>query len=143
MADPKPEKPKPMSKTEVLAKLSEATELSKKQVESVLTALEELIKQELGKKGPGVFQIHGLVKFELIKKIAALPPTREDYDGALRAVGVLVVDLSADFRLRDRETYARWYGEHGAPDIFDQGVYGLTELYRDELREAKLVATPG
>jgi N-acetyl-gamma-glutamyl-phosphate reductase len=62
---------------------------------------------------------------------------------ALRAAGVLVVDLSADFRLRDRETYARWYGEHGAPEIFDQGVYGLTELYRDQLREAKLVATPG
>ena len=78
MADPKPEKPKPMSKTEVLAKLSEATELSKKQVESVLTALEELIKQELGKKGPGVFQIHGLVKFELIKKPATKATEREN-----------------------------------------------------------------
>ncbi|HET9153240.1 MAG TPA: N-acetyl-gamma-glutamyl-phosphate reductase [Solirubrobacterales bacterium] len=64
-------------------------------------------------------------------------------DAALRAQGVLVVDLSADFRLRDRETYERWYGEHGAPDLFGSGVYGLSELYRDELREAKLVATPG
>jgi len=64
-------------------------------------------------------------------------------DAALRAQGVLVVDLSADFRLRDRETYERWYGEHGAPDLFGTGVYGLSELYRDELREAKLVATPG
>jgi N-acetyl-gamma-glutamyl-phosphate reductase len=62
---------------------------------------------------------------------------------ALRGQGVLVVDLSADFRLRDRETYERWYGEHGAPDLFGTGVYGLTELYRDQLREAKLVATPG
>ncbi|MGN6587218.1 MAG: N-acetyl-gamma-glutamyl-phosphate reductase [Solirubrobacterales bacterium] len=62
---------------------------------------------------------------------------------ALREQGVLVVDLSADFRLRDRETYERWYGAHGAPDLFGTGVYGLTELYRDELREAKLVATPG
>ena len=62
---------------------------------------------------------------------------------ALRAQGILVVDLSADFRLRDPETYERWYGEHGAPDLFGQGVYGLTELYREELREAKLVATPG
>lgn len=62
---------------------------------------------------------------------------------ALRAAGVLVVDLSADFRLRDPETYRRWYGEHGAPEIFGEGVYGLTELYRDQLREAKLVATPG
>jgi N-acetyl-gamma-glutamyl-phosphate reductase len=62
---------------------------------------------------------------------------------ALRAQGVLVVDLSADFRLREIETYERWYGEHGAPELFGEGVYGLTELYRDELREAKLVATPG
>lgn len=62
---------------------------------------------------------------------------------ALRAAGVLVVDLSADFRLREMATYERWYGEHGAPDLFGTGVYGLTELYRDELRAAKLVATPG
>jgi N-acetyl-gamma-glutamyl-phosphate reductase len=62
---------------------------------------------------------------------------------ALRAQGILVVDLSADFRLREMDTYERWYGEHGAPDLFGQGVYGLTELYRDQLREAKLVATPG
>jgi N-acetyl-gamma-glutamyl-phosphate reductase len=62
---------------------------------------------------------------------------------ALRARDILVVDLSADFRLRELDTYERWYGEHGAPDLFGQGVYGLTELYREELREAKLVATPG
>jgi len=62
---------------------------------------------------------------------------------ALREQGVLVVDLSADFRLRDRETYERWYGEHGAPELFGSGVYGLTEFYREELRGAKLVATPG
>jgi N-acetyl-gamma-glutamyl-phosphate reductase len=62
---------------------------------------------------------------------------------ALRARDVLVVDLSADFRLRDADTYARWYGEHGAPELFGTGVYGLSELYRDQLRTAKLVATPG
>jgi N-acetyl-gamma-glutamyl-phosphate reductase len=62
---------------------------------------------------------------------------------ALRAVGALVVDLSADFRLRDLATYERWYGEHGAPELLDGAVYGLTELYRDELRSAKLVASPG
>ena len=57
--------------------------------------------------------------------------------------GVLVVDLSADFRLRDLSTYERWYGDHGAPDLFGTGVYGLSEMYREELRTAKLVATPG
>jgi N-acetyl-gamma-glutamyl-phosphate reductase len=62
---------------------------------------------------------------------------------ALREQGILVVDLSADFRLRDPETYKRWYGEHGAPELFGTGVYGLTEIYREQLREAELVATPG
>jgi N-acetyl-gamma-glutamyl-phosphate reductase len=62
---------------------------------------------------------------------------------ALRRRDVLVVDLSADFRLRDLETYERWYGQHGAPDLFGTGVYGLSEIYRKELRQAKLVATPG
>jgi N-acetyl-gamma-glutamyl-phosphate reductase len=62
---------------------------------------------------------------------------------ALRGQGILVVDLSADFRLRDIDTYERWYGEHGAPELFGTGVYGLTELYREQLRGAKLVATPG
>jgi N-acetyl-gamma-glutamyl-phosphate reductase len=58
-------------------------------------------------------------------------------------LGALVVDLSADFRLRDLPTYERWYGEHGAPELLEGAVYGLTEIYRDELREAELVATPG
>jgi N-acetyl-gamma-glutamyl-phosphate reductase len=62
---------------------------------------------------------------------------------ALRGKGILVVDLSADFRLRDLPIYERWYGDHGAPELFGEGVYGLTEIYRDELRGAKLVATPG
>jgi N-acetyl-gamma-glutamyl-phosphate reductase len=62
---------------------------------------------------------------------------------ALRERGIVVADLSADFRLRDLSTYERWYGEHGARELFGGGVYGLTELYRDALRDAKLVAVPG
>jgi N-acetyl-gamma-glutamyl-phosphate reductase len=62
---------------------------------------------------------------------------------ALRGLGALVVDLSADFRLRDLPTYERWYGEHGALELLEGAVYGLTELYREQLREAELVATPG
>jgi N-acetyl-gamma-glutamyl-phosphate reductase len=61
----------------------------------------------------------------------------------LRGLGALVVDLSADFRLRDLPTYEKWYGEHGAPELLEGAVYGLTELYRDSLAEAELVATPG
>jgi N-acetyl-gamma-glutamyl-phosphate reductase len=62
---------------------------------------------------------------------------------ALRGAGVLIVDLSADFRLRDLPTYEHWYGDHGAPELLEGAVYGLTELYREQLREAELVATPG
>jgi N-acetyl-gamma-glutamyl-phosphate reductase len=55
-----------------------------------------------------------------------------------------VVDLSADFRLADIASYARWYGhEHHAPELQRQAIYGLVEIYRDEIRRAHLVANPG
>jgi N-acetyl-gamma-glutamyl-phosphate reductase len=62
---------------------------------------------------------------------------------ALRAQGKKVVDLSADFRLNDLETYSRWYGEHGAPELLKEAVYGLTELHREAIAGAGLVASPG
>jgi N-acetyl-gamma-glutamyl-phosphate reductase len=61
----------------------------------------------------------------------------------LRERGVRVVDLSADFRLRDLDAYERWYGTHGAPELFGEGIYGLPELYRDQIADADLVANPG
>src|SRR5262245_17229484 len=62
---------------------------------------------------------------------------------ALRAQGVKVVDLSADFRLHDLETYGQWYGEHGAPELIPEAVYGLPELHREAIAGADLVANPG
>ena len=62
---------------------------------------------------------------------------------ALRERGVRVVDLSADFRLHDLQVYERWYGPHGAPELLEGAVYGLTELHRDEVAGADLVANPG
>jgi N-acetyl-gamma-glutamyl-phosphate reductase len=61
----------------------------------------------------------------------------------LRERGVRVVDLSADFRLRDPAVYARWYRQHEAPDLIGEAVYGLPELYREAIRGASLVANPG
>ncbi|WP_420644164.1 N-acetyl-gamma-glutamyl-phosphate reductase [Candidatus Leptofilum sp.] len=62
---------------------------------------------------------------------------------ALKA-GVTVIDLSADFRLKGADTYAAWYDKvHPAPHLLADAVYGLTEFARDQLRGAKLVATPG
>ena len=55
-----------------------------------------------------------------------------------------VVDLSADFRLSDIAAYARWYGhEHHAPELQTEAVYGLAEIYRREIKAARLVANPG
>jgi N-acetyl-gamma-glutamyl-phosphate reductase len=56
----------------------------------------------------------------------------------------VVVDLGADFRLKDASLYPEWYGvEHTVPALLSESVYGLPELFRDELRTAKLIATPG
>src|SRR5271169_4866845 len=61
-----------------------------------------------------------------------------------RAQATKVVDLSADFRLADPAAYARWYGhEHFAPELQKEAVYGLTEVYRSEVKTARLVANPG
>src|SRR4030081_286505 len=57
---------------------------------------------------------------------------------------VKILDMSADFRLRDKDTYAQWYGhEHRALQLQSEAVYGLTELYRKEITAARLVACPG
>jgi N-acetyl-gamma-glutamyl-phosphate reductase len=62
---------------------------------------------------------------------------------ALRRRGVRVVDLSADFRLRDPAVYAEWYRVHPAPELVGEAVYGLPERYREQIRDADLVANPG
>src|SRR3982075_1512997 len=57
---------------------------------------------------------------------------------------IKILDMSADFRLRDKDTYAQWYGhEHRALELQNEAVYGLTELYREKITAARLVACPG
>ena len=65
--------------------------------------------------------------------------------GELIDRGVRVVDLSADFRLRDVEVYRRWYGEHPRPDLIDRAALGFPELAgcREALAGARLIACPG
>jgi N-acetyl-gamma-glutamyl-phosphate reductase len=63
---------------------------------------------------------------------------------SLLRAGVRIVDLSADFRLRDAASWERWYGHrHAAPDLCEAAVYGLPERNRDRIRQAQLVAAPG
>ena len=75
----------------------------------------------------------------------ALPHGQAQHNIAKYAdVAEHIVDLSADFRLRDANLYQQWYGEkHAAPDWLDKFVYGLPELYRDELKTAKYVSGVG
>lgn len=63
---------------------------------------------------------------------------------ALLSAGARVVDLSADYRLREPRLYREWYRtEHTSPHLLEESVYGLPELHRDALRSARLVANPG
>jgi N-acetyl-gamma-glutamyl-phosphate reductase len=74
---------------------------------------------------------HGTTQTVIADLLAKAPKTK-------------VVDLSADFRLSDPEAYAHWYGHvHHATDLQKEAVYGLTEVYRDDVRKARLVANPG
>lgn len=58
--------------------------------------------------------------------------------------GTKVIDLAADFRLSDPALWQKWYGmEHACPELLDEAVYGLPELYRAQIRQARLVANPG
>lgn len=63
---------------------------------------------------------------------------------ALMEIAPVIVDLSADFRLRDPEAYPRWYGhEHPCPEALSRFVYGIPELHRDEMRVANHISSAG
>ncbi|MCB0132641.1 MAG: N-acetyl-gamma-glutamyl-phosphate reductase [Caldilineaceae bacterium] len=79
------------------------------------------------------------VVFLCLPHAASIEPVR-----AFSATGVRVVDLSADYRIADKAIYERWYGvDHTAADLLDQFVYGLSEVYREQLRGAQMIANPG
>ncbi|MEM1515495.1 MAG: N-acetyl-gamma-glutamyl-phosphate reductase [Candidatus Bathyarchaeia archaeon] len=62
----------------------------------------------------------------------------------LLEVGLRIIDLSADFRLKNPEDYLKWYGwVHSSPELLKKSVYGLPEIHREEIRKAQLVAVPG
>lgn len=70
--------------------------------------------------------------------------TAMEIAAALLEEGVKVVDLSADFRINDKATYEQWYAtEHTKADLLEEAVYGLPELYLDEIMGARLIANPG
>ncbi|MCX7770765.1 MAG: N-acetyl-gamma-glutamyl-phosphate reductase [Proteobacteria bacterium] len=63
--------------------------------------------------------------------------------GELVKSGKKVIDLSADFRIKSENTYKKWYGDHPCFDLVGEAVYGLPEIYREEIVKANLIANPG
>lgn len=62
----------------------------------------------------------------------------------LLAAGVRVIDLAADFRIKDLAVWSKWYGmEHVCPELVAEAVYGLPEVYREQIKTARLIANPG
>jgi N-acetyl-gamma-glutamyl-phosphate/LysW-gamma-L-alpha-aminoadipyl-6-phosphate reductase len=62
----------------------------------------------------------------------------------LLEMGLRVIDMSADFRLKNPDDYVKWYGwEHAHPELLKEAVYGLVELHREEIKNARLIACPG
>lgn len=111
--------------------------------------------QTLGSVVPGLLGPDAQVLFEDLSPsdvaeradiaLLALPHgVAADYAVALRAAGKKVVDLSADFRLKDPAVYKEFYGaDHPAPTLLQESVYGLPELHRDALATCELIAAPG
>jgi N-acetyl-gamma-glutamyl-phosphate reductase len=138
-------------------------ELVKRLAEHPLVELDCLTsRQYAGKKISEVFAWVGnnspLAKLEFIEPNAtslhalnidyaflALPHgVGYEFAAPLLERGIKVIDLSADFRVKDAEVYKRFYKhEHMAPALLKESVYGLLEAYRDDIRGAKLVACPG
>src|SRR5581483_9657521 len=75
----------------------------------------------------------------------ALPHgTAAEFTKPLLKAGIRVIDLSADFRIKDTDVYKDFYGTtHPAPELLPQSVYGLPEIYREQIRHAQLIASPG
>lgn len=79
------------------------------------------------------------VVFLCLPHAASIEPVKR-----FQQAGVRVIDLSADFRLADQKIYERWYKtQHTAPELLAQFVYGLCEVYREQIRGATLIANPG
>ena len=67
-----------------------------------------------------------------------------EYAQAVKKAGKKLIDLSADFRLKNSDVYEKWYGaKHSLQELLKEAVYGLPELHRDEIKNAWLIANPG
>lgn len=87
---------------------------------------------------PAVFASRADLVFTALPHQAAMDLVPE-----LLRLGLRVIDLSADYRFRDPSVYEAWYQPHKTPELLSQAVYGLPELYREQIKEARLIGNPG
>ncbi|MCJ7426768.1 MAG: N-acetyl-gamma-glutamyl-phosphate reductase [Dehalococcoidales bacterium] len=104
--------------------------------------------QKLGEVFPHLADIHLTIEAELGKVELAFSamPHKDSAQEVIPLInkGIRVVDISADFRLKDASEYQRWYGfSHPSPQLLKEAVYGLPELHRAQVASARLVANPG
>lgn len=107
-------------------------------VEEVLPSFAGLIQGTIEHYDPDAIAAASDAVFCALPHKASAPIVAE-----LSSKGVVVFDLSADFRLRELSVYEQWYGPHAVPERFGSAAYGLVELGREAIREASIVAVPG
>jgi len=118
------------------------------QVELTSVTGRSAVGQKLGKVFPHLASIDLTIETELgdVDLAFSAMPHKESAKEVIPLLnhGIKVVDISADFRLKEAAEYLAWYGfTHPAPQLLKQAVYGLTELYRSQVASAQLVANPG
>ncbi len=105
-------------------------------------------RQKLGKVFPHLATIDLTIEAELgeVDFVFSAMPHKDSAKEVIPLLkrGIKVVDISADFRLKDAKEYPSWYGfAHPAPELLKEAVYGLPELYRPQITSTRLVANPG
>lgn len=109
--------------------------------------------EDLGEVFPSLYreftQVCDDVDVDLVCSRADLIFTALPHQAAMAVIpaflqaGKRVIDLSADYRLRDASVYEQWYQAHSSPELLSEAVYGLPEIYREAIPSARLIANPG
>jgi N-acetyl-gamma-glutamyl-phosphate reductase len=122
-------------------------------VEITCLTSRQSVGEEIGNVFPSLYRaiphVCDEVDIDLVCSRADLVFTALPHQAAMAVVpsflqaGKRVIDLSADYRLRDASVYEQWYQVHDSPNLLTEAVYGLPEIYREKIPAARLVANPG
>jgi N-acetyl-gamma-glutamyl-phosphate reductase len=107
-------------------------------VDSVFPSLRKLVELKFSDNRVAAVAEAAEVVFTALPHKAAIEVVAE-----LNQAGRKVIDLSADYRFSDRDLYEQWYQPHSRPELLETAVYGLPELFRDEIRPGRVIGNPG